>query len=327
MSPTARHGDLLQNQFRISTPFYEEICENGCKQLPKLKRIMLLSRGDLVGKAFANGVESLTEEERNMLLQRPPPELRDQNIKQVSGGAISTLAEFIAADLSVVPDTMLSFVFAWMFWTRSTEHLQVGFFEDMENQYRGYYHSDPYGMARHWVWKSDKDDFDFLLRVSDESARRQEIPADQRPPKSRSDPVVDADPPPEEIIEEQQAAVRAAYLVHKERTRAETEAQLAEILKSLTDEEPAELERLLHVERDTVAKEDEKAALQEVAQGEEHRQRMAQFDREDVERKEKIRKRKRNQTLMSAKRKRLGIEEDEEDNEDEEDDDGDEFDD
>lgn len=83
MSPVAHYGDLLQNQPRISIPFYEEICENGYKQLPKLKRIMLLSRGDLVGKAFANGVESLTKEERNMLLQRPPPELMEQNIKQV----------------------------------------------------------------------------------------------------------------------------------------------------------------------------------------------------------------------------------------------------
>lgn len=83
MPSNAHHGDLLRNTPRISEPFWDEILKSNYNELPKLKRIMLLSRGDLIGKAFANGVESLTKEERNMLLNQPPHELMEQNLKNL----------------------------------------------------------------------------------------------------------------------------------------------------------------------------------------------------------------------------------------------------
>lgn len=250
--------------------------------------------------------------------------LTKHEIAKVSGGALSTMADFIAADLSVLPDHMFSFIFMWKFWTRSSEHLQVGFFDDMRLLDNGPCHPNPYSMARLWVWKSDKEDFDLFLRFQQEYSRRQEIPQNERPPNSGNDPAA-AEPPPEEIVKEQQAAVRAAYLVDKERNRAEVEAKLAEMLNSLTDEEHAELQRLVKVERETAAKEAEKAVLdgaaQEEAQEEEHRQRMAAFNRENVEGKQKARQRKLDKAVRAEKRKRLGIENDEDDDVDDCDDD------
>ncbi|KAL5882559.1 hypothetical protein ACKVWC_001566 [Pyricularia oryzae] len=239
--------------------------------------------------------------------------------KKTSGGAISTLAEFIAADLTVLPGELLSFVYTWKFWTGSTQHLEVGFFDDMRNRDVGYYHSDPYSMARLWVWKSDKDDFNLLERVGEESRRIHGLPKDQRPPEHcTDDPRAFFKPPPNDVVAKQQAEVRAAWLVHKERIRAQMEAQLAEMLQSLTDEENSELQRLVQKERETVAKEDGEAVKKEAAEEEEHRQRMAEFDRQGAERGVKRRQKKLAKTMRAEKRKRLGIEDDEDDEENDE---------
>lgn len=160
----------------------------------------------------------------------------------------------------MLPGELLSFVYTWKFWTGSTQHLEVGFFDDMRNRDVGYYHSDPYSMARLWVWKSDKDDFNLLERVGEESRRRQGLPKDQRQPEHRTgDPRAFFKPPPNDVVAKQQAEVRAAWLVHKERIRAQMETQLAEMLQSLTDEESSELQMLVQKERETVANEDAEA--------------------------------------------------------------------
>ncbi|KAI6357252.1 hypothetical protein MCOR31_010417 [Pyricularia oryzae] len=218
--------------------------------------------------------------------------------KKTSGGAISTLAEFIAADLTVLPGELLSFVYTWKFWTGSTQHLEVGFFDDMRNR---------------------DDDFNLLERVGEESRRRQGLPKDQRPPEHcTDDPRAFFKPPPNDVVAKQQAEVRAAWLVHKERIRAQMEAQLAEMLQSLTDEETSELQRLVQKERETVAKKDGEAVQKQAAEEEEHRQRMAEFDRQGAERGVKRRQKRLAKTMRAEKRKRLGIEDDESDSDDDE---------
>jgi len=61
-------------------------------------RALLLSRGDLIGKALAQP-SSLTEAERNEVLGRQSPDQVRANIERVSNGRMSTVAELVSKTL------------------------------------------------------------------------------------------------------------------------------------------------------------------------------------------------------------------------------------
>ena len=68
-------------------------------ELTDVERQLLLSRGDVVGKALAQP-SSLTEEELHMVLWRPPPGVVRRNVEIVSSGALSTASQLIAKALA-----------------------------------------------------------------------------------------------------------------------------------------------------------------------------------------------------------------------------------
>jgi hypothetical protein len=63
-----------------SRSFYEKAAKENASLTP-VERLYLLSRLDLPGKALARP-DSITEEERDLLLGRPPPEILASNIRR-----------------------------------------------------------------------------------------------------------------------------------------------------------------------------------------------------------------------------------------------------
>ena len=106
--------------FEIPQALYEKARDHQ-DQLTDDERNLLLSRGDVVGRALARP-ESLTEAERNVILLRPPPEVVRENIQRATGGTLSTVDELYAkarADLTSLSIEELRLV-AWGF------HAQLG---------------------------------------------------------------------------------------------------------------------------------------------------------------------------------------------------------
>ena len=68
--------------------------QNQQNQLTDAERQLLLSRGDLIGKALAQP-SSLTEVERYWVLDRPPPDVVRARIELASNGELSTVAELV----------------------------------------------------------------------------------------------------------------------------------------------------------------------------------------------------------------------------------------
>jgi hypothetical protein len=69
--------------------------QNRQNQLTDAERQLLLSRGDLIGKALAQPT-SLTESERYKVMDRPPPNVVRARIEVASNGELSTVAELVA---------------------------------------------------------------------------------------------------------------------------------------------------------------------------------------------------------------------------------------
>ncbi|WYZ42186.1 hypothetical protein EsH8_V_001081 [Colletotrichum jinshuiense] len=69
--------------------------ENHQDQLTEEERRLLLSRGDVVGKALANP-DSLTADEMHQVLLWPPPDVVRANIQRATGGRLSTPSELYA---------------------------------------------------------------------------------------------------------------------------------------------------------------------------------------------------------------------------------------
>jgi hypothetical protein len=96
-----RQARERQRQFRgpdkayeISKELYEK-AEKTNDQLTEEERALLLSRGDVVGKALAHP-DSLTVEERYRVLQWSPPDELHAAIGRATGGALSTPEELYA---------------------------------------------------------------------------------------------------------------------------------------------------------------------------------------------------------------------------------------
>jgi hypothetical protein len=80
--------------YEISKELYEK-AEKANDQLTEEERALLLSRGDVVGKALAHP-DSLTVEERYKVLQWSPPDELHAAIRKATGGALSTPEELYA---------------------------------------------------------------------------------------------------------------------------------------------------------------------------------------------------------------------------------------
>ncbi|KAE9566888.1 hypothetical protein CGCF415_v008856 [Colletotrichum fructicola] len=82
------HGDAIPKSLYIKA-------KNQQDRLTNEERQLLLSRGDVVGKALARP-DSLTTEEMHQALLWPPPDLVLANIQRATGGQLSTPIELYA---------------------------------------------------------------------------------------------------------------------------------------------------------------------------------------------------------------------------------------
>ena len=89
-----QNPDVPVIAFEISGELYAK-AEKQQDELTHDERQILLSRGDLIGKALAQP-ESLTPEEFNTVLCRPPPDVVRATIERVTGGALHTRRELMA---------------------------------------------------------------------------------------------------------------------------------------------------------------------------------------------------------------------------------------
>ncbi|KAH8799711.1 hypothetical protein F5884DRAFT_863321 [Xylogone sp. PMI_703] len=80
--------------FEIPQTIYDKARDHQ-EQLTDAERQLLLSRGDLIGKALAYPA-SLTNEERNIVLDRPSPEVLRTRIQLASRGKLSTVDELVS---------------------------------------------------------------------------------------------------------------------------------------------------------------------------------------------------------------------------------------
>lgn len=83
-----------QIAFEIPKGLYEKAQKEN-DQLTDDERALLLSRGDVVGKALANP-KSLTEAELYQVLRLPPPEIIQPVVREATGGALSSPFELLA---------------------------------------------------------------------------------------------------------------------------------------------------------------------------------------------------------------------------------------
>ncbi|KIN05327.1 hypothetical protein OIDMADRAFT_51138 [Oidiodendron maius Zn] len=96
-----REAEMRRRQFRGPTVAYDipaslyKKAQTQQDQLTDDERALLLSRGDVVGKALAQPA-SLTPAERYEVLRRPPPDVVRASVRRVTCGALSEPADLFA---------------------------------------------------------------------------------------------------------------------------------------------------------------------------------------------------------------------------------------
>lgn len=219
-------------------------------RLTRLERLLILSRCDLPGKALARP-EAITEAERNLILRRPPPDMLAANIREVTGGAMSTIAELEADHAESLHFLALSAVVA-NYWTKETRLFNVH-----TNEFHG---------------EANRAAMNMLSRPSERALQREAL-------KRMSDPALQpkllaaagpVDPVSGRLIvkkdtmssQERETIQRGRYteLLHAKRIlRKEIEDQVEAELKALSEGEVKELQELrdrMVLERDQEIKED-----------------------------------------------------------------------
>ncbi|KAL8376228.1 hypothetical protein RB595_007368 [Gaeumannomyces hyphopodioides] len=300
--------DLLRGEPEISDALYNKAAKDN-KSLSKLERILLFSRCDIWGKAFADP-DSLTEGQRNIVLSRPPPEIMAQNIRDATDGAMSTVAELRSVDVKALglPAMFLIFhcyqtsdrngratmAFEGPFAKRHDEHFTFLLPErDDEHAFAPPYRAiELYRSPEEIEWEMDV--FDAINKV-----------------------IWDAD---DDSVESDPNAELVGYREEKERLEPEMRAQLAEKIGQLSEVEKAELAELVRAERERNKAEEEafEALLDEHAKKAPDESGERELNRQ-IAREERKEAKKKMREIQKEKRKRLGIyESDDDDDEDDE---------
>ncbi|KAL8288651.1 hypothetical protein RB597_000658 [Gaeumannomyces tritici] len=315
--------DLLKGKPEISDGLYKKAVEDN-KSLSKLERILLFSRCDVWGKAFA-GPDTLTEAQRNIVLDRPPPEIMAQNIRDATDGAMSTIAELRSVDVGALGLTTMTLISK----SYQTSDIHKGWaqaFDGRRCARKHDYHNK--GVLSQAKLEYDEDArcpehrAADVCRTSEEDAWEDEVLNAFEEATWDSDEHAKANPKPEPEL--------MGHREEKERLEPEMRAQLAEKIGKLSTAEKVKLAELVRAEKERNKAEDdafealwdELGAKGEGAQDERELER--QIERE--ERKEAERKMKETQKgIQKEKRKMLGVDESDDDDDDDDEEDEDDY--
>ena len=246
--------DILKGEPEISDVLYKKASKDN-KSLSKLERILLFSRCDVLGKAFADPA-SLTEGQRNIILNRPTPEIMAKNIRDATDGAMSTIGELMSVDVSSLGKRALTLVYN-MYQTSDANGAPVTGLgaEPMAKKHDPVYflchnsESDSGETEGPVRWAMD------LCMTPEEAEWEEQVSSAYW--VATEDDDEDDDDDDDDTASTASEAELPGYREEKERLEPEMRAQLADKVKRLTDAERAELVELVRAERERNKAEDD----------------------------------------------------------------------